>query len=382
MSDSAALFLILAAIYFSECLFWVRRDGVAFLSFLARRWRLAHPGTLIGNRKGGLLLSAPLPPLGVAAVCPGLPLALSPQAVGAWPGENAPHGGNDGVPPPVLAFDRIRSIDVDGKKILLNGEPVADTVSPASARRLAEEIRGLTRLAPRDREEAIRTGLRESMSLEAIEERLARFREHSKLTRVLCNVLFAHLFLLSPALVWYQGLARWWALLLGGALGLMLLVFLAYRRSHARLYPADGVERRRHLTAMALSPPAAIRAHDLLARPLLERFHPLAVAKAVCPSWSFEAFARRVLLDLRLATAGDGSEPACDGQNPVLWFRREQLRIVQERLLGQEDPARNLMERPPPREVEALAFCPRCHTQFRGREGSCPDCGGLELRPF
>ena len=50
---------------------------------------------------------------------------------------------------------------------------------------------------------------------------------------------------------------------------------------------------------MLLAPPAAIRAPDLLARHLLQNFHPLAVAQVLCSPGGFKSVARQALLDLR-----------------------------------------------------------------------------------
>ena len=81
MSDPEALFLVLIAIYVSDCLLWVRRDAVAFAAPWSRRFRILRPSATLGNAAAGAILVNPLPPLGRVFVCPELP----PDA----PGEQA-----------------------------------------------------------------------------------------------------------------------------------------------------------------------------------------------------------------------------------------------------------------------------------------------------
>lgn len=69
MSDSDVLFLILAAIYLSECILWVPREAAAFLAPFGRRAHLRRPSFTLGWSGTGPLLRNPLPPLGFAALC-------------------------------------------------------------------------------------------------------------------------------------------------------------------------------------------------------------------------------------------------------------------------------------------------------------------------
>ena len=84
MGELESLLLILALIYLSECLVWVRRGALAFASWRGNRFGLRPPGTWMGNQRGGLLLSNPFPPLGTVLIVPDLPLSLAPAAVFAY----------------------------------------------------------------------------------------------------------------------------------------------------------------------------------------------------------------------------------------------------------------------------------------------------------
>ena len=68
MNDVQLLFVVVAALYVWECACWLRRGGVAFSSWLGRKWRALQPGSLIANQAGGFVLAWPLPPLGTLFV--------------------------------------------------------------------------------------------------------------------------------------------------------------------------------------------------------------------------------------------------------------------------------------------------------------------------
>ena len=84
MGEFESLLLILTLIYLSECLVWVRRGALVFASWWGKSFRILHPGTLLGNQRGGLLLANPLPPLGATFISPGFPLSLSPEGAFAY----------------------------------------------------------------------------------------------------------------------------------------------------------------------------------------------------------------------------------------------------------------------------------------------------------
>ena len=71
IGEGETLLLILILLYLSECLIWVKRESVAFVSAWGGRWRLAVPPSWMGNANGGILFLNPLPPGGTS-----VPVAL------------------------------------------------------------------------------------------------------------------------------------------------------------------------------------------------------------------------------------------------------------------------------------------------------------------
>ena len=177
-------------------------------------------------------------------------------------------------------------------------------------------------------------------------------------------MLFGYLFVLAPIAIWYFGLKLCWPGLLAGLLALTISIAILFRRAHRALYPQAGDERFTHFLTILLSPPTAIRARDVLSRPLLESFHPLAIARMFCSANIFREFARRVLLDIRHPCL-----PLCPaaetGPLATELFARTALQQVMEDFLKQNgiNPD-ELAKAPKPADETCRSYCPRCEAQF------------------
>jgi hypothetical protein len=120
----------------------------------------------------------------------------------------------------------------------------------------------------------------------------------------------------------------------------------------------------------------------VLSRPLLEGFHPLALAKVFCPEQAFRAFARDVWREIRFPGL-----PLCPCEEPMALAAERHARAVLqqaiERFLAQcgIHPA-DLAQPPTPNDETCRSYCPRCLAQFTTSEGACADCGGLTLVVF
>jgi hypothetical protein len=148
------------------------------------------------------------------------------------------------------------------------------------------------------------------------------------------------------------------------------------------LFPEAGDERFTQFLVLLLAPPTAARADNLLARPLLERFHPLTAAGALCGPEEFAAFARRVLLDVHFPVL-----PACPVNDPVAraaeeWSRTTWREAVEQSVRQAGLELEKLLAPPLRRSPEDRAYCPRCGEGFVTLEGACVDCGGRALHRF
>lgn len=382
MGDLESLLLVIAAIYLTECAVWVRRSSVAAQQGWGSQWRLRHPGVVLGNAYGAIVFANPLPPLGT--VLPGhpFPVSLSPQAMLSFTAVCLDAGGRPPQAARWLRYADAQSIVTEGKSVLVNGTSFVKVSSPTAARRLAGLLRELKALSENDRAAAIRRALAATLDAKAARQRWEEFQSRSASLRWLGNLLFVYLFVMAPGLIWYFGfrLAGLWV-----AAGLLAQTFTIgwhFWRAHGALYPGGSEERFAPFLTMLLAPPTAIRAHDLLARRLVENFHPLAVAAAFCPGAPFQRLARRVLLDLRFPVL-----PAAPSSEAAVVQTEERFRgvLLEECEQAVERAGRKPSElaQPPARsEATHRSYCPRCDAQYEVEKGICADCGGRALAAF
>jgi len=382
MSDVQWLFVVLAVLYAWECLCWLRRGGVTFSSWLGRCWRAQHPGTLAGNQNGGFVIAAPLPPLGALFLANQLPFSFSPDGVLAFVATNVNPGWRPAQSGRFLHWRDVREVRARGKKLLINGELLIHAATPGLARHLAAAIKRLASLKSAEHAKAIEEMAKASLDLKAIASRRVDWHKRARPIRWLANLLVVFVFCIAPASVWLFGFALTWLWLLLGLLGLTITTAIVFARAHRALYPDAHDERFSHTFTIALAPTSAMRAHDALSRPLLETFHPLAVAGALLHQPAFTVFGRRILIDLRHPALPLYPHAQPEAQATELFFRQTLLAATEQFLARQGiDPMK--LCRPPARSDElSRAYCPRCEAQFTSVAGQCADCGGLTLVAF
>lgn len=382
MTELQLLLLIFTLIYFWECVCWIYRGSVAFSTWFGRRWRASHPASLVGNQSGGFVLAHPLPPLGTILVGNQSPLSISADAVLAYVAPCVNPGARPTQSAKLFKFDDIRKVEALGKKVRINGELLLKVGSATYASRIAQQVDELTKLPLPKREAALIEMAREHFDTKAIAERWEAFHKEIVNIRILTNWLFFYLFVFTPILIWRLGFHMVWPTLLVGLLCFTITTAFLFRRIHKIFYPKAEDDRFTHFLTILLSPATTIRAHDALSRPLLEHFHPLAVAKVFCAEDEFRSFAGAILRDIRHPAL-----PLCPRNEPLAIaaesFGRNLLdKTVEEFLKTNNVSIKKLLQPPQPTDSTCVSYCPRCLAQFTTTDGKCDDCGGLALAPF
>lgn len=374
MSDLELLFLVVLCLYGWECACWLRPGSVAFITWLGKKWRPLS-GSPIGNQQGSFILAPPLPPLGIILTANPLPLFFSHEGVAA--------GGIAGMsgkaPVQRCRFEDIKTVEAKGRRLLLNGQEFLKAASPGLAEHLARCIRSLLKMEATERKAAIEKMLRETFDTKAIDERWKQFEERAANIHLLVNCLFFHVFALIPLVIWRFGLKISWISLLAGLLMLTVSIAIFFRRAHKKFYPKAEDDRFTHFLIIMLSPVTAIRALDILSRPLMETFHPLAVAGVFCSPEKLRKMAEPVWRDIRFPSqrTGDAVLSAADEES-----RAASRKIIENFLKRNKINPDDLLRPPQPLDESCAAYCPRCLSQFIKTEGGCPDCGGLPLQAF
>jgi hypothetical protein len=380
MNDVQLLFLVLAIIYGWECACWLRRESSLFRTWLGSQWRITSPGTVMVNQNGGFTFAPPLPPLGTILMASENSLLISPKAVAI--GEVLDSGAPPAVTGKCFPWNEISTIDVKGKKVLLNGELCVKAASPVLAAKIGEILRDVHQAKRGEREGLIQLHFKRIFKTNEIEDRWREFKTKTGTIRVATNVLFGHLFVLSPTLIAMFGFQKCWLLLVMIAFGVTSLIAALFHRAHKAFYLKAEDERFTHFIIILLSPATAIRALDVLSLPLLAGYHPLAVAKVFCSKRHFSEQAQNWLRQTRYT-----ARPENRSKEPIaLEIERYWRALRQETLenfLQQNgiDPEK-LIQPPRPVDETCHSYCPRCRAQFTKHEGSCADCGGLTLMPL
>jgi hypothetical protein len=379
MGDAESLLLVLSIIYLAECLVWVRRGATLFTRSFTGTFRPHQAGALPGNSRGGIYLSWPLPPLGTSILPETLPFCLSPEGILARPPlcldpAFRPSDSGDYFP-----WESLSTVAAHGRSLLLNDRLFVKSSSAITARRWAEGLNRVRKAAPDRRAGMVRAWIDQSLDVPALKKRHEACEQRARSLRVPANVLFGYLYLLAPGLVSQFGMNHVGWPLLAGLLVQTFAISLMFGRAHRALYPGEKEDRFRHVLTMLLSPPTAIRAHDILSRHSLEAFHALAAANVLCSPSRFKSLARRALIDLQLppqavSSSRDAGTGAVEHGYRGVLSERIKAFVLQ----AGYDPAA-LVHPAPPMDPAVRSYCPRCGQEFLLDSGHCQDCGGQPL---
>ena len=382
MNELELLFLVLACLYGWECLCWLKRGSVGFITWLGLHWRAVQPGSLAGNQHGSFIFAPPLPPLGYLLTGNQFPISLSSEGVLGFVASNVNPGWRPQQTGRFFRFDEIKNIEAKGKKLLINGELLLKAGSPALALYVGRSAKPLASAPLPQRAATIEKIFRESFDTKAVKKRWYEFKKLTAVMRWLVNVLFGYLFVLAPWVVTHFGLKHTWIRLLIGLFALTTAVAFLFRRAHKTFYPEAEEERFTHFLTIWLSPVTSIRALDILSRHLLETFHPLAIARVFCSPEQFRELAGKTLRDVHFPAL-----PVCPPTQPGAAATEQESRTLLRKTMevflrqGKIDPG-ELIGPPKRLDETCRAYCPRCQGQFTNIDAVCSDCGGLPLKAF
>jgi len=374
IGEGQTLLLILVLLYLSECLIWVKRESVAFVSAWGSRWRLSVPPSWMGNASGGILLLNPLPPAGRVFLSHLSPISISPLGICAFNIQTlrsearSPYQSGE-----FLAFNNIKDSRSDGAYLVINKEKFTKCATTKQAHALAELIAAMAKASASKRESTARTWVVKQFSAD---DATAILKESATLIEPIQQmgvILFLFLFVFTPSLAFTFGAAPLIIPVAAVMVALAIEIAIMFHRAHKKLYPAESSERLESLVKMILCPPVSIRAADILTKNLLAQYSPIVLA-SVLPGSGEQQFVRSVILDLKHPLQHEVSD--ADAEKTITWTAGEQLNACLHYLKPEELLA------PTHREENSIAYCPRCRCQYVVSDGECPDCPGVELAKF
>lgn len=380
IGEGETLLLILVLLYLSECLIWVRRESVAFVSAWGRRWRLAVPPSWMGNANGGILFLNPLPPGGRVFLSHLSPLSISPSGICAFNLQTLPaEARSSNQSGEFLPFSKIKDSGSDGSYLIINKEKFTKCANAKQARAFAKLIGAMTKASASKRESMARTWVVKQFAVDDAAKLLKESKRLIEPIQELGVILFLFLFVFTPSVAFAFGLSPLIIPVAAVMVTLAVEIAIIFYRAHKKLYPDESSERLESLVKMILCPPVSIRAADILTKNLLSEYSPIVLA-SVLPGSGEQQFVRSVILDLQHPLKHEVSDEIAE--QTMTWSVQEQLKVC----LDQVKKGRYLKPEellaPGQREENSVSYCPRCRCQFVVSEGECPDCPGVELVEF
>jgi hypothetical protein len=357
MSELESLFLVVLLIYFAQCIYWVTPGAAVFtLSFRGRGKRKLR-GFVWSALKTEGFLASPLPP-------------LTPLTVAAWPAFELDPGGvafrEANGEWSFLPWDRV-VVTQSESKLRCNGTPVFHGCE-SQVLECSRLLRRLQEAEKPARGPMIQRWLLKAMNARSAERRLRVFTGRSRLLRILANVQLVFLVLVVPLAFARFGPAILWRVILF-FLAMQSFLALEFWTVHRKLFRPAASARFKSALTILLSPMAAIRGCDVLARDLFSGCHSLAVGSVLLPPQEFARLAGEQLRQWRL---GDHRDP---------WYQETVARLM-DRTVRQGGVRPDSLLLPAERESGCVAYCPRCLAQYVKNSGSCTDCGFATLEPF
>ncbi len=381
ISDGQTLLLVLALLYFAECLIWVKKQSVAFVSNSGRRWRLAAPIPWLGNANGAMLILNPLPPPGRVFMSHVLPVSISPSGLCAFNLQTLPSGSRPATQSgEFVSFDSIKKTSTDGAYLVVNGEKFARCATPKQAKALASIIDAVIAAKPARREALLRSWLTKQFDARAATRVWREAEESIGVIRWTCSIFFVFMFVGMPVLVTLFGLEQLIIPLAVGILALAVQIGILFFLAHRKLFPAESHERFESMAKMILCPPVSLRAADVLTRNLLAEFSPIVVANVLAGPGARQ-FAREFVLDLQHPLKHEVTD--AKAVETIDWMNAAQLKACVEHVQRDGKITLESLLQAADREGESVSYCPRCGVQFViGAGDECPDCPGVGLVAF
>jgi hypothetical protein len=387
ISDGQTLLLILALLYLTECLIWVKKQSVAFVSPFPRRWRIAAPISWLGNANGAMLILNPLPPPGRVFLSHLMPVSISPSGVCAFNSQTLPSGVRPATQTgEFLPFSAITQSATDGPYLVLNGQKFVKCATPKQAKALASLIEAVSTAKVSKREALVRSWVTKQFDARAATRVWSEAEESIGVVRWACSISFGFMFFGTPVLVMLFGLERLIIPLGVGILALAMQIAFLFYRAHRKLYPAESQERLESLVKMIVCPPVSLRAADVLTKNLLAEYSPVAVANVLTGAKAgTRAPVNRFVLDFVLDLQHPLKHEVTDEEaaETITWMNAAQLKACLEHVQRDAKTKLESLLQTTQREGDSVSYCPRCRVQFVvGADDECPDCPGVGLVAF
>lgn len=348
-----------------------RSDCYFFRKTFTGKWVQITPRSFPFLSLYAVLFKGILPSVGSIVLAHRFPFNITSKGLGST--DAVYRRGNSAV----VRFEAVERFSCEGRALRAARQMLTQAASEPHAQWLLSVIEAIRKSGEQLRESEIRRQVLQMFDMEAVAHRRTECEQAVSMLRPACSALLILVFVVSPCVVKLWGLFRTWPVLLAAVFGNSLLIASLFWRAHRRIYPPLTASRITLAVILFLSPPAAIRAEDLIIRDAFCQWHPLAVAALLCDEATVKRMAAAILRDTVFTKT---TNPTFDFDSGDNWRATSLYHL--EQFIGRLGMSRKKLLRAPVRQnPKCSRYCPRCLAQYTGGCKLCSDCG-VELSAF
>ncbi len=324
LSDIQTLFLVLAALYLSECLWWLPWNSCLFERWgsPAGKWKVRCPAGWPSSPKSALAVLWPLPS-GLSLQADPPAFSFSPSGFTLWsPAAWTTHGRPE-RDASSWRWDEVETVKAVGSSILINNREILISPLRREADVLATLIESTARANENDREQILTIYLCKSTDPEEASRRLNLALATTRPLRALGSLLWIILFIVAPIVLSSFGGSLILASLAASFSIPLAFTVALFMKNHNQALPEERWVRIESALIMCVNWPMATRAATILGRHLLQGIHPVALALTFRGRKDQDAFVNRALRDFAYPLQIEGlSRDALETVEwSVRWYR-------------------------------------------------------------
>lgn len=370
LSDTELILLVVGVFYFSECIFWLPDTAVTLTSAFGKL-RIATSPVFLQRTNSQAAILSPFP-WSRSLVSEDWPVAVSPNGISILFG---PHSGK------FIAFEDLESVEAEKHSLRLNQCSIP-CVTSGAALQIATLLQDMDKIATDERGSLLRTAIQSRFALSGVASRLENVERFTDSLRTISLFMFLWVFAYGPVLYYTVELQPGLLFRYFTPLGILWLSgVVLFAMAQRKILSNSASERVSRVATLCFSPAAVMRAAHAITREAFSSFDPSAVAVSVLHPKQLDKVLSRRLRNILYPPSSDYPNESHSFKATCEWYNEVNLTTLKEMLTSANIAADELLK-PPVADYGALAWCPRCLSQYTLSEGVCFDCRGVSLQSF
>lgn len=380
-TEFIAIYLTLFLFYFLNCLIWVEPFSFMFFSFNNMAWRNFEPNAVLRTAFGGFAITNPFPPVSTVFFAQIIPFSFSPEGILSYmPFISLISDKLIKEEPEYISYNEIKTIDINGKEILINNKSFGELPSTLYAQKIKENILKIRKMQFWEREVFISEIIKGLFDVESVKNKQKNFKNNSLLLLISCNLLYIIIFFVFPLGVFMFGLLRIIVFMFTIIYFFTLVTIIIYITACLKMQSFSKRSLLRDSLMMMICPLDAVRALDKIGKTFFIPFHPVAIAAVICEKCQYKKILKKCSLDLLFPIKPNLKN--AKALKTFHWYRNECLVRLQEIIQQDGIDIADFFVKPDLQDKDCVSYCPRCGSQYSIENGECSDCSGVKLTPI